>query len=125
MGLSNTTLPSIRTVTASPSPDWPKGGRRLANAALARAGDRAGVPGKRPTSEEREETPAVRALGGVNDAEAAYRPMSDADVILASRREPDRFALIFARHVDAVYGYLCRRVGQRFAEDLTAETFAT
>lgn len=48
---------------------------------------------------------------------------SDADVIAASRQDPERFALIFDRYFDAIHRYLRRRVGRASADDLTAEAF--
>lgn len=48
---------------------------------------------------------------------------SDAVAITASLEEPRRFGVVFDRHVDAIYGYLARRVGVQNAEELTAETF--
>jgi RNA polymerase sigma factor (sigma-70 family) len=38
--------------------------------------------------------------------------------------ERDAFATVYETHFDAVYGYLCRRVGRTEGEDLTAQTFA-
>jgi RNA polymerase sigma factor (sigma-70 family) len=35
----------------------------------------------------------------------------------------DRFAAVYEAHFDAIYGYLCRRVGRTEGEDLTAQTF--
>lgn len=49
---------------------------------------------------------------------------TDAEAIAASVADPPRFGQVFDRHVDAIYGYLCRRVGRTSAEDLTSETFA-
>jgi RNA polymerase sigma-70 factor (ECF subfamily) len=37
--------------------------------------------------------------------------------------ERDAFARVYEEHFDAVYGYLCRRVGRVEGEDLTAQTF--
>ena len=37
--------------------------------------------------------------------------------------ERDAFARVYEQHFDAVYGYLCRRVGRVEGEDLTAQTF--
>lgn len=50
-------------------------------------------------------------------------PPGDGEIILASRSDPERFAQIFDRHFDAVYRYLCRRVGVELADDLAAQTF--
>jgi RNA polymerase sigma factor (sigma-70 family) len=49
---------------------------------------------------------------------------SDAELIAASERQPDRFGLFFDRHIDRIYEYVRRRVGPSLAEELTAETFA-
>ncbi len=47
----------------------------------------------------------------------------DATVIESSRREPERFAVLFDRHAPHIYRYLARRAGRQVAEDLVAETF--
>ena len=49
---------------------------------------------------------------------------TDGVVIVESLAEPTRFAVIFDRHYDAVYGFVARRVGAALAADLAAETFA-
>lgn len=49
---------------------------------------------------------------------------TDGEAIAASVADPTRFGQVFDRHVDAIYGYLCRRVGRTSAEELTSETFA-
>jgi RNA polymerase sigma-70 factor (ECF subfamily) len=51
--------------------------------------------------------------------------LSDGDALAASRSEPERFAILFDRHSEAIYGYLQRRVGAVQADDLTAETLLT
>lgn len=48
----------------------------------------------------------------------------DATVIARSRREPERFATLFARHAPALKRYVIRRLGSDPAEDIVAETFA-
>jgi RNA polymerase sigma factor (sigma-70 family) len=48
---------------------------------------------------------------------------SDAEVVQASLTEPERFALIFDRHADAVGHFFMRHVGPSRAEDLTMDTF--
>jgi RNA polymerase sigma-70 factor (ECF subfamily) len=47
----------------------------------------------------------------------------DAAVIASSRREPERFAVLFDRHAPHIYRYLARRAGRQVADDLVAETF--
>lgn len=49
---------------------------------------------------------------------------TDAEVIAASWSDPERFALVFDRHFDAVYRYVQRRIGPDRADDVVAETFA-
>jgi RNA polymerase sigma factor (sigma-70 family) len=51
------------------------------------------------------------------------QPMLDCDAILASASEPDRFALIFDRHFDAVHSYARRRVGESAADGVASQTF--
>jgi RNA polymerase sigma-70 factor (ECF subfamily) len=48
---------------------------------------------------------------------------TDAEIIRASRDEPRQFGLIFDRHFDTLYRYLCRRVGAALADDLASQTF--
>ncbi|RFU37762.1 RNA polymerase subunit sigma-70, partial [Actinomadura logoneensis] len=48
---------------------------------------------------------------------------ADAAVILESLREPERFALLFHRHAQAIGRYVTRRLGPGPAEDIVAETF--
>jgi len=50
--------------------------------------------------------------------------VTDAELIVASRSAPESFGRLFDRHVDAIHGYVRRRVGPQLAEELTAETFA-
>ena len=47
----------------------------------------------------------------------------DAAVIASSRREPERFAIVFDRHAPHIHRYLARRAGHQAADDLVAETF--
>ncbi len=49
--------------------------------------------------------------------------MTDAQAIDASLLEPERFALLFDRHFDAIHGYAQRRVGPDLADEIAAETF--
>ncbi len=49
---------------------------------------------------------------------------SDDAVIAQSVEMPVKFGVIFDRHSRPVYRYLCRRVGDDLAAELTAETFA-
>ncbi|MGV9326913.1 RNA polymerase sigma factor [Streptosporangium sandarakinum] len=49
--------------------------------------------------------------------------IDDAAVIARSRYEPERFAVLFARHAPALKRYVIRRLGQDPAEDIVAETF--
>ena len=49
---------------------------------------------------------------------------NDGAVIVESLAEPTRFAAIFDRHYEAVYGFVARRVGGALAADIAAETFA-
>lgn len=50
---------------------------------------------------------------------------SDADLLAATRREPDAFAVFYDRYERAIVGYLVRRTRDaELAVDLTAEVFA-
>jgi RNA polymerase sigma-70 factor, ECF subfamily len=49
---------------------------------------------------------------------------TDAHIIAASGREPERFREVFERHFPATLAFLRRRVGMDMAEDLAIETFA-
>jgi RNA polymerase sigma factor (sigma-70 family) len=48
---------------------------------------------------------------------------TDAQVITASRADPERFAVIFDRHADEIYRYAARRAGQHAAADVVSEVF--
>ncbi|WP_433351725.1 RNA polymerase sigma factor [Microtetraspora malaysiensis] len=54
----------------------------------------------------------------------AVETADDAKVIERSRHEPERFATLFTRHAPALKRFVIRRLGQEFAEDIVAETFA-
>lgn len=49
--------------------------------------------------------------------------VSDADVVRASRTDPEAFAALFDRHAPRVHRYLARRLGEQAAADLVGETF--
>jgi len=49
--------------------------------------------------------------------------VTDAALIAESLRIPERFALIFDRHGEAIHRYVARRLGPDVADDLAAETF--
>jgi RNA polymerase sigma factor (sigma-70 family) len=48
---------------------------------------------------------------------------TDAELIVASRAEAERFGIVFDRHFADIHRYLHRRVGRELADDLAAETF--
>ena len=48
---------------------------------------------------------------------------TDAETIVASMREPGRFAVIFDRYYDEILSYLARRADWGLAEELAEETF--
>jgi RNA polymerase sigma factor (sigma-70 family) len=48
---------------------------------------------------------------------------TDAEVIEASLREPERFAVLYGRHHRMIHRYIARRLGRDQADDLMAETF--
>ncbi len=48
---------------------------------------------------------------------------ADHDHLRASLDDPSRFEPIVLRHHDAIHRYISRRVGERFADDLTADVF--
>jgi hypothetical protein len=50
---------------------------------------------------------------------------SDAVVIERSLRRPERFAAVFDRHYAAIHGYVPRRLGAGFADDVASETFSS
>ena len=59
----------------------------------------------------------------MNPATRRAEDLSDAALITASWADPEAFGSFFDRHVDAIHGYISRRVGAALAEELTAETF--
>jgi RNA polymerase sigma factor (sigma-70 family) len=48
---------------------------------------------------------------------------TDAQLIVSSLEETERFGLVFDRHFAGIHRYLRRRVGRALADDLAAETF--
>ncbi|MFI6921817.1 RNA polymerase sigma factor [Nonomuraea spiralis] len=48
---------------------------------------------------------------------------TDAQVIQASRRNPDRFGAVFDRYFATIHRYVHLRLGESAADDLAAETF--
>jgi hypothetical protein len=55
---------------------------------------------------------------------AGLRPgADDAELIAASRAEPEVFAAIFDRHAATIHHYAARRLGQAVADDVVGETF--
>jgi RNA polymerase sigma-70 factor (ECF subfamily) len=48
---------------------------------------------------------------------------TDAEVIDASLRDPERFAELYDRHHATIHRYIARRLGRDQADDLMAETF--
>ncbi len=50
--------------------------------------------------------------------------VTDAEIIAASRSDPERFGTIFDRHAPAVHAFLARRGGGDLADDLLGEVFA-
>ncbi|MFG2004757.1 RNA polymerase sigma factor [Spirillospora sp. NPDC048911] len=62
-------------------------------------------------------------MAAAAEAEAEASPGSDADVIERSRREPERFAVLFDRYGPQLHRYAARRLGDGEADDIVAETF--
>ncbi|NBH02776.1 sigma factor, partial [Amycolatopsis sp. SID8362] len=48
---------------------------------------------------------------------------ADAEIIAASLRQPERFAVVFDRHAAHIHRYLARRLGGQLADDVLGETF--
>jgi RNA polymerase sigma factor (sigma-70 family) len=48
---------------------------------------------------------------------------ADADLIERSWERPERFADLFDRYYQAIHGYVSRRLGPGFGDDLASETF--
>ncbi|GAA4630342.1 RNA polymerase sigma factor [Actinoallomurus vinaceus] len=57
----------------------------------------------------------------------AARPVGkefdDAELIVASYKDPETFATLFDRYADDIHRYAARRVGTAHADDIVAETF--
>jgi RNA polymerase sigma-70 factor (ECF subfamily) len=50
---------------------------------------------------------------------------TDSELLLASRRDPEAFRVVYQRHAAEVFRWLCGETNNRsLAEELTAETFA-
>ncbi len=63
-------------------------------------------------------------MNATNRTPPTAADLSDAELIAASGADSEAFGVLFDRHVDAIHGYIRRRVGVALAEELTAETFA-
>jgi RNA polymerase sigma factor (sigma-70 family) len=76
-------------------------------------------------SEEREGAAALRASRDVTTLNEQARPpdKTDAEVMVASRQEPSKFAEIFDRYHAEIHRYVGRRLGADAADDIAAETF--
>ncbi|WP_245674230.1 MULTISPECIES: sigma-70 family RNA polymerase sigma factor [Actinoplanes] len=48
---------------------------------------------------------------------------TDAELIAAAHRVPERFAELFDRHYGRIFAYAARRLGRDVAEDVASETF--
>jgi RNA polymerase sigma-70 factor, ECF subfamily len=54
----------------------------------------------------------------------AFQEKDEQLLVEAARRDPSRFAELYEQHVDRVYAYVLRRVGNRQeAEDITSQVF--
>ncbi|GAA0939829.1 RNA polymerase sigma factor [Actinocorallia libanotica] len=62
------------------------------------------------------------ALASQEEDEASSR---DATLIAESLADPERFALVFDRHADAIHRYVSRRLGPDLADDVVSDTFLT
>jgi RNA polymerase sigma factor (sigma-70 family) len=65
----------------------------------------------------RDDPPAADGSGS-----GAVAAMTDAELIAASQRQHELFALIYDRHAPALYRYAARRLGADAAEDVVSET---
>lgn len=70
------------------------------------------------------ERAAARPGADATAAPAARPTPTDADVIAAADRDPERFGTLYDRYAAGLYRYAHRRVGPAHAEDVVAETFA-
>jgi RNA polymerase sigma-70 factor (ECF subfamily) len=59
----------------------------------------------------------------MGERDVALQSTSDASVIEASARRPERFARVFDRHFTAIHRYLARRAGREVADDLASLCF--
>ena len=49
--------------------------------------------------------------------------VSDTELLIRSRTDPEAIGALYDRHAPAVYSYLARRAGQGVADDLMSEVF--
>lgn len=64
------------------------------------------------------------AISAADSPPGRARPgADDAELIAASRAEPEAFATIFDRHAVTIHHYAARRLGQAAADDVVGETF--
>ena len=69
---------------------------------------------------DRERRPAVSAPAAIDPAS-----LPDADLVVSARAEPDRFAILYERYFEPVYGYCRRRLpDSTTAEDACATVFS-
>jgi RNA polymerase sigma factor (sigma-70 family) len=66
--------------------------------------------------------PSRRTFALTSDAASDAAP-SDAEVIAASRADPELFAAIFDRHADEIHRYAARRLGPQAAADVVSDVF--
>jgi len=59
----------------------------------------------------------------MSEQAASVQADSDAALMAASLAQPERFAVVFDRHYNAVHRYLARRAGTDAADDLASRTF--
>ena len=49
--------------------------------------------------------------------------VSDTEILIRSRTDPEAFGVLYDRHAPAVHSYLARRAGRGIADDLMSEVF--
>ncbi len=67
--------------------------------------------------------PATIGHMRVMGADEAATADQDNAAVRASLTRPQAFAVLFDRHYDAIWRYLCRRIGPTGADDLAGESF--
>lgn len=87
-------------------------------------GEQCGTPSERLHETTQTTTSQPNDEEGKPDVEEVTALTEEAALVMAAKKNPDSFGLLYERYVDRVYAYIYNRIGNaQDAEDLTARTF--